>query len=160
MNPSVSHQEQCPGCGVILSRYALSCPGCFRLVHSGQLERIAEQARAAALAQHNTEELRLWRSALDLLPREPNIDLMLVDFAMPGMSGAEVARRARSTRPSLTTLFITGFADRAALAGVGENRIIGKPFRHEDLAQKIRAALSESETAQRAASPNASFASN
>jgi CheY-like chemotaxis protein len=109
---------------------------------------------------HRVFEAGSGRAALDLLQREPNIDLMLVDFAMPGMSGAEVARRARSTRPSLTTLFITGFADRAALAGVGENRIIGKPFRHEDLAQKIRAALSESETAQRAASPNASFASN
>ena len=83
---------------------------------------------------------------------------MLVDFAMPGMSGAEVARRARSTRPSLATLFITGFADRAALAGVGENRIIGKPFRHEDLAQKIRAALTESEAAQRAASANPALA--
>jgi FixJ family two-component response regulator len=74
------------------------------------------------------------------------------------MSGAEVARRARSTRPSLATLFITGFADRAALAGVGENRIIGKPFRHEDLAQKIHAALAESEAARRAASAKPALA--
>jgi CheY-like chemotaxis protein len=94
------------------------------------------------------------RAALDLLKREPNIDLMLADFAMPGMSGAEVARRARRMRPSLLILFITGFADRTALAGVGENRIIGKPFRHEDLAQKIRAALAETDTAERPGSGN------
>ena len=90
-------------------------------------------------------------AALDFLQREPNIDLMLVDFAMPGMSGAEVARRVRNMRPSLMTLFITGFADRTALAGVGEHHIIGKPFRHEDLAQKIRAALAENGAARDAA---------
>jgi signal transduction histidine kinase/ActR/RegA family two-component response regulator len=95
------------------------------------------------------------RAALDLLQREPNIDLMLVDFAMPGMSGAEVARRVRKMRPSLLTLFITGFADRTALAGVGESRIIGKPFRHEDLAQKIRAALAETDAVERAGSGKA-----
>jgi CheY-like chemotaxis protein len=109
---------------------------------------------------HRVFEAGSGGAALDVLRREPNIDLMLVDFAMPGMSGAEVARRARSTRPSLVTLFITGFADRAALAGVGENRIIGKPFRHEDLAQKIRAALTESEAAQRAASADPALASD
>ncbi|MBO0718778.1 MAG: response regulator, partial [Rhizobiales bacterium] len=92
-------------------------------------------------------------AALDLLQRKPNIDLMLVDFAMPGMSGAEVARRVRNMRPSLMTLFITGFADRTALAGVGEHHIIGKPFRREDLAQKIRAALAEIDAARRGA-PN------
>src|SRR4051812_48048151 len=68
MNASVSDQAQCPGCGISLSRYALSCPGCLRLVHAEQLETVAEQARAAAAANDRTEELRLWRSALDLLP--------------------------------------------------------------------------------------------
>ena len=92
---------------------------------------------------HRVHEAGSGVAALDLLQREPNIDLLLVDFAMPGMSGAEVARRARIFRPSLRTVFITGFADRSALAGVGENRIIGKPFHHQELAQKIRAALAE-----------------
>jgi signal transduction histidine kinase/CheY-like chemotaxis protein len=107
---------------------------------------------------HRVFEAGSGRAALDALRREPNIDLMFVDFAMPGMSGAEVARRALRARPSLVTLFITGFADRAALAGVGENRIIGKPFRHEDLAQKIHAALAESEAARRAASAKPALA--
>jgi signal transduction histidine kinase/ActR/RegA family two-component response regulator len=98
---------------------------------------------------HRVLEAGSGRAALDLLQREPNIDLLLADFAMPGMSGAEVARRARRMRPSLLTLFITGFADRTALAGVGEHHIIGKPFRHEELARKIRAALAESDAAER-----------
>ena len=37
-------------------------------------------------------------AALDLIEREPTIDLMIADFAMPGMNGAEVARLAKYHR--------------------------------------------------------------
>jgi signal transduction histidine kinase len=84
-------------------------------------------------------------AALDILQREPRIDLMLVDYAMPGMSGADVARRVRATNPFVPTLFITGFADRTALAGVSESHIIGKPFRQTELAHKVRVTLAEAE---------------
>ena len=80
-------------------------------------------------------------AALDILAREPAIDLLIIDFAMPGMSGAEVARQARAKRPALPILFITGFADRAALAGVSETHIIGKPFVNDELATKLRSVL-------------------
>jgi CheY-like chemotaxis protein len=56
------------------------------------------------------------------------IDLVLIDFAMPGMSGVAVARRAQAKQPAIPILFVTGFADRAALAGASEAHIIGKPF--------------------------------
>jgi signal transduction histidine kinase len=84
-------------------------------------------------------------AALELLAREPNIDLMLVDYAMPGMSGTDVARHVRATKPLLPTLFITGFADLTALAGVSESHIIGKPFHQHELAVKVRVALAEAE---------------
>src|SRR5262245_18570548 len=45
---------------------------------------------------------------------------MLIDFSMAGMSGAEVARREETTRPTLPILFVTGYADRAALDGVSQ----------------------------------------
>jgi signal transduction histidine kinase len=82
-------------------------------------------------------------AALDILTREPTIDLLIIDFAMPGMSGAEVARQARAKRPTLPILFITGFADRAALAGVSETHIVGKPFVNDELATKLRSVLVE-----------------
>jgi len=82
-------------------------------------------------------------AALDLLQHDPDIDLMLIDYAMPGMSGADVARRVQRTRPSLPMLFITGFADRTALAGVADQHIIGKPYRRDELAQKVRGVLAE-----------------
>ena len=55
------------------------------------------------------------------------------------MSGAEVARQARAKRPTLPILFITGFADRAALAGVSETHIVGKPFVNDELVTKLKA---------------------
>jgi signal transduction histidine kinase len=84
-------------------------------------------------------------AALELLEREPKIDLMLVDYAMPGMTGADIARHAHVTKPFLPTLFITGFADLTALAGVSESHIIGKPFHQHELAVKVRVALAEAE---------------
>ena len=80
-------------------------------------------------------------AALDILRTSHSIDLFLADYAMPGMNGAEVARAAAVIRPGLQVLFITGYADLKALEDVGEDRIIRKPFREEELARKLRAAL-------------------
>ena len=80
-------------------------------------------------------------AALDLLDRQSNVDLVLLDFAMPGMSGVEVARQVQFKHPAIPILFVTGYADKNALRDVGEERIIKKPFIGEELAQKVNAAL-------------------
>jgi signal transduction histidine kinase/CheY-like chemotaxis protein len=80
-------------------------------------------------------------AALDVLGQVPDIDLLIVDFAMPGMNGAELARLTRAKYPTLPILFLTGFADRTAMVGVDEADIIGKPFVEAELADKILAAL-------------------
>ena len=80
-------------------------------------------------------------AALDVLAREPNLDLAMVDFAMPGMNGADLARHIQGKRPALPILFVTGFADRTALAHVDEAHIIRKPLAEDELAAKVRLAL-------------------
>jgi len=80
-------------------------------------------------------------AALDLLAREPRISLSLLDYAMPGMSGAEVAHEVQKRRPGLPVVFITGYADLTALKDVGEDRIVQKPFREADLADKVGRSL-------------------
>ena len=80
-------------------------------------------------------------AALEMLKSEPTIELALVDYAMPEMNGAEVAKHARVLRPLLPIVFITGYADASALAGIGEERIIRKPFANGDISNKLRAAL-------------------
>ncbi|MGQ0660027.1 PAS domain S-box protein [Sphingosinicella sp.] len=69
-------------------------------------------------------------------------DLMLVDFAMPGMNGAEVARAARRKFPALPIIFVTGFAQSDQLdAGFADVPLLKKPFGIAALANAIRAAL-------------------
>lgn len=80
-------------------------------------------------------------AALDMLHQRVKVDLMLIDVAMPGMNGAELARFVRAKQPSLPILFETGFADRAALVGVKDSQIIGKPFTADELDSKIQRAL-------------------
>jgi CheY-like chemotaxis protein len=81
-------------------------------------------------------------AALDLVERDARIGLVLLDFAMPGMNGVELARQVKLKRPAIPILFVTGFADRTALAGVSEAHIIGKPYMGEELITKIGDALS------------------
>jgi PAS domain S-box-containing protein len=71
-------------------------------------------------------------------------DLMMVDFAMPSMNGAEVARAARERRPDLPILFASGYADTAAIEeAAGKDAIIlRKPFRVDDLQAVLVEALS------------------
>jgi CheY-like chemotaxis protein len=83
-------------------------------------------------------------AALDLLDQHTKIDLVLLDFAMAGMSGVEVARQIERKFPALPILFVTGYADKAALGGVGEERIIKKPFVDDELTTKVNTALIKS----------------
>jgi CheY-like chemotaxis protein len=94
---------------------------------------------------HSVVEAGSGGAALDLLRTDQRVDVLLADYAMPGMNGSEVARAAMELRPGLPILFITGYADLKALRDVGEERIIQKPFRDEELARKITAALGRAE---------------
>ena len=82
-------------------------------------------------------------AALDLLSREASVDLVMLDFAMPGMNGVDVAREVNSKYPTLPVVFVTGYADNAALEKIGDARIIKKPFVGDELVTKVQAALAK-----------------
>jgi PAS domain S-box-containing protein len=84
--------------------------------------------------------------ALQLLEGGTKVDLLLADFAMPGMNGGELARAVLSRYPKLPVVFITGYAELGEL-GMGSSTIIQKPFREEQLASKILGALAEASPA-------------
>ena len=84
-------------------------------------------------------------SALRLLENHKDIDLMFTDVVLPGgMTGAEVAARARRLYPELKVLFTTGYARNAIVhhgrldKGV---QLITKPFGLAELAAKVREVL-------------------
>ncbi|WP_268800962.1 response regulator [Pseudomonas huanghezhanensis] len=68
------------------------------------------------------------------------IDLVLSDYAMPGMNGAELAALVAAAHPTLPVIFITGYADTDVLGLAGAS-VIQKPFSEHDLQAKISAAL-------------------
>ena len=71
-----------------------------------------------------------------------NPQLMIIDFAMPGTNGAEVVKAARAAQPALPILFVSGYADSAALeAAMGSAPFLRKPFRPAELALAVRNAL-------------------
>jgi CheY-like chemotaxis protein len=85
-------------------------------------------------------------AALDVLEANPAIDLLIVDFAMPSMSGIEVLERARAKRPEIRAAFITGYTDQPRLSGKFENElVITKPFTADQLVFTVRRALDQSE---------------
>ena len=92
---------------------------------------------------HDVVEAASGREALDYLDRaDDRIDLMLVDYVMPGMNGVETARLARLRRPGLLVMFMTGFANSSIFAAqTTAKHVLQKPFGPRDLAVKIEGAL-------------------
>jgi len=83
--------------------------------------------------------------ALKLVDAEPrNIDVLLTDVVMPGMSGPDLAQRLLSERPGLRVLCMSGYADDAILNhGIlaADFGFIQKPIAPEALLSKLREVL-------------------
>ncbi len=84
---------------------------------------------------------------LAALDAEPAIEAVVADFAMPGMNGVEFARRAIEQRPALPVVFVTGYADLAALAHVPEEQVVQKPYASGAVADRLRTLIAESQAA-------------
>jgi signal transduction histidine kinase len=84
------------------------------------------------------------QSGLRLVMTERPV-LAILDFAMPGMNGAEVARAAKAMRPELKVVFASGYAQSEALeAVVGKDAtILRKPFAVESLSALVARELGD-----------------
>ena len=80
--------------------------------------------------------------ALEILASDRRIDLLMADVRMEGMSGLVLIERARSVRPGLNVLIMTGYADGLDLGPhKQEIAVLRKPFRAADLAHQIALAV-------------------
>ncbi len=80
-------------------------------------------------------------SGLQVLRSRQRVDLLVTDIGLPGLNGRQMADAARERRPDLKVLFMTGYAENAAIAnGFLEPgmALITKPFAMEVLATRIR----------------------
>jgi PAS domain S-box-containing protein len=83
--------------------------------------------------------------ALEVLEREPAVDLLLTDIMMPGgMNGMELARRAREARRDIRVVYSTGFSS-AALSEkndtAADGPVLNKPYRRAEFFDAIRRAM-------------------
>ena len=79
--------------------------------------------------------------AVPILESGQRIDLLISDVGLPGMNGRQLAEIARQFRPGLKVLFITGYAEHAAVrAGFLDEgmQMITKPFAFDHLTAKVR----------------------
>jgi len=81
-------------------------------------------------------------SGLKVLRSDVHIDLLITDVGLPGgMNGRQMADAGREVRPRLKTLFITGYAENAAVGNdvLGPDmQILTKPFSMDALAARVR----------------------
>jgi DNA-binding response OmpR family regulator len=83
-------------------------------------------------------------AGLEILQSKEPIDLLITDIGLPGLNGRQMADAARLLRPTLKILFMTGYAETAAMAnGFLEPgmAMITKPFPIQTLIDRVRTML-------------------
>jgi len=80
------------------------------------------------------------RDALAALGGRRRVDVVVTDYAMPGMSGIELLEQIREIAPTLPAIIVTGFAVVEKLVAVRDRvEVLRKPFRREYLVTRVRA---------------------
>ena len=80
-------------------------------------------------------------TAVPIIESAQRIDLLISDVGLPGMNGRQLAEIGRQIRPELKVLFITGYAEHAAVRGGFLDpgmQLITKPFTFDLLTAKVR----------------------
>jgi signal transduction histidine kinase len=96
----------------------------------GLLEQLGHSVKTATSAAQ----------ALDMLRAGVDVDLVITDHAMPGMTGLELTRHIRALRPDLPIVLATGYADIAGGDNPGIPRL-DKPYRADKLAAVLASVI-------------------
>ncbi|HEV2043798.1 MAG TPA: response regulator, partial [Sphingomicrobium sp.] len=74
---------------------------------------------------------------------EARADVVILDYAMPGLSGGEVAARILELVPGQPILFVSGYSESEAIARAAPHALmLAKPFKPDALDAAVREALS------------------
>jgi len=81
--------------------------------------------------------------ALKMLESGSQCDLLLTDILLPGLDGHTLYQRARRSHPGLAAVFMSGYTAEVFAGNAREPgaAFLQKPFSHDELAEKVRAAL-------------------
>jgi signal transduction histidine kinase len=106
-------------------------PATILLVDDDELIASTTKALLETLG-HAVIDVASAEAAIETLDRNDAIDLVMTDYAMPGMTGLELATYIRRFRSDLPVLLVTGFADMPSASLTNFARL-SKPFRQEQL---------------------------
>jgi signal transduction histidine kinase len=87
-------------------------------------------------AGHMVVEASSGQRALDALRLGIRVDVVVTDYAMPGMTGLELARRIHQGSPSLPVILVSGYADLPSSMEIEIPRL-AKPYKQQDLLDVI-----------------------
>lgn len=79
-------------------------------------------------------------TALDLLNKGEKFNLMITDMVMPGMNGADLAKKVKQILPDIKIILASGYSEEIArreLNGSEEFKFIAKPYSLGDLTKKV-----------------------
>lgn len=110
------------------------------------LKRVFRQENYAVVTASGGQE------ALALLNKEP-FHLMISDYMMPGMTGAELLKQVKALKPEIIRIMLTGHADTGAVMGaINEGAVykfILKPWNDDDLRVTVALALEQYDLIQK-----------
>ena len=153
--------ETAPGEGTTVKLYFRHAPDAAEAGQDGSTAEVAERLRhhasilvidddpdvrafiASTLTElgHRVREAGDGLSGLNLFAAE-RPDLVVIDFIMPGLSGAEVARHILDVVPEQRLLFVSGYSETEAISRAAPGaRLLAKPFRPDALDSAVRDAL-------------------
>ncbi|MEN3953211.1 response regulator [Iodidimonas sp. SYSU 1G8] len=107
-------------------------------------EYLSELGHSAVAASSGQE-------ALDILNGPDQFDLLIADFAMPGMTGLELMLQARADRPDLPVLLVSGHTDFVRIPD--DVPVLMKPCDESELAARIAVILDGRARVARPAGP-------
>lgn len=86
--------------------------------------------------------------ALELLRRRPNLEAVLSDSMMPGMSGIELSAEISKVNRSLPVVLMTGYSDKLEQGVDLGSPVVAKPFKTEELAEAFAKAKAAANSAK------------
>jgi CheY-like chemotaxis protein len=83
------------------------------------------------------------KDAIEILKRNPDIDVLFSDLVMPGLSGIELGQAARALMPTMKIVLASGYPQPEVAgrgAGLRDFHFISKPYRMAEIVKKLREA--------------------
>jgi DNA-binding NtrC family response regulator len=106
-----------------------------------------EDVRAVAVAalseRFNVIEAESGKEALDMLAEKEDVDVVVTDVVMPGVSGFHVARGAQGRRPPVKVLMMSAYSAGLVDAKLPASGFLSKPFRLRELENAVERLLDD-----------------